>query len=1459
MGDSLPAINVDQLTDSVNNAVHGNVLPPLPLLPLPPSLAAPPPSSLLPSPGFPDGAVRLLPASGLPPLSVFSQLPTFPLQPQASGTITNASNISANSAANLDNHSSDSPPSAPTPAVSSTITAVTATTPLTATTASACTSSSSNGSSSVVSSSSFPSPQSVPVNMPGCPPMFIMFSLRLPVSDPLAQGGSGEAAAPSASAPPGPRLPHFPPFPLLLPFLPPPQDGCPQRPLLPFSDLATSVAHSSLPSALPLPPGSFPQGLPLPPLPLQLPSSLPLLPLPPQSSSVTQGDFPLPPLLLQPPVSVSGSLPLPPFLPPPSSNVAQFSCPLPLTHCDGQASLSLPPFPPRSYAAFVQSGVPLTSLSTSFKPLPPNIPLSVFEGSATPSQEACQTVTVQSGSGQNLSSFGLDKTGAPSFLVASGTSSTQNFAPLPPPPPGFPLLPPLPTSSSAAQGFPLLPPLSVPSQMSFAAEAGFPLHVSIPLPPPPPLPFSLPVGSGSLSQPPPLYVSVAGQSTFPPFASQALPPLPFSVEPLPPPPSSLATSSPLLPDNQHTEAESSTAEGGEDELETDKNSEESSDESSDGDDSAEASTSPSPEVRPTREEAMCVESDNDDRAAAHLMQSEDVDMSAEKEAEPAHCNQQLDSASCVQYVINNNISTLCSAPSGDKSQVLCSAITQSDSKSSSSQHCSFVQLSDVMLDPSDSSKVLGQSDSCTTIYSSAIMSAQESSCGLSVSSQSNTAGKLVFETLRPVQSHASSEHHLPTHSFYQMDTGQLVGHDLPPLQYVQDRQHLFGSTNSLPSCALERQTPSEQEAGKQQLIQHASPVSHTQDENHSPADTFNSIQQQNTPRQGNCSTENLHKYKSTHMSSAHLQDSSCHFHRSLTSLATDFPFSAPNAPMISVDPPSQTLLPSVGYSPPGLSNHGLSPNLFSPIGLGHAEQSTAHRGREDPNMQVAASSAETGVGCSASGVDMGAGFSSVPASVLDMLLLKADISAVEMPATTGGQSSNSAAPHNKHYDPTTARTFAASVFPTGTLTPQSQTVGTSLTAAAFPRTTAQSQLVSSFSSPTSATLTNAVFPPAAVMQSGTVPTFTSAAFPIATAQPQSMTASSLPALHSLMPVSNPETVSASSEDCVPVFTGQFCLECNKMCTEACKHGCTQYQHVDDKPVLTRARATLPACLMFGQSSTTGHFNTTGVFTTTALESKTEFGPLQGKLLPKSDTDSAANFTRWKIFYDGTATVLDISDENDSNWMMFVKPARNAMERNIVAFQRSHHIMFITSKDVQPGTELLFWFSPDYCKMLCGINKPPAFCPYCPVCSQVFLDRGQLRRHTKQVHESANVRKWSCSVCSVQFRSTGRLNEHVMTQHMHLKPYICPTCGKEFADSRNLKTHLAMHTGTTQICMALAGMVHGSEFTEISETSFSFDFPYNCFRRRQEKKSLKVKNQNFEKKPLLAQHQSCWLT
>jgi len=62
-------------------------------------------------------------------------------------------------------------------------------------------------------------------------------------------------------------------------------------------------------------------------------------------------------------------------------------------------------------------------------------------------------------------------------------------------------------------------------------------------------------------------------------------------------------------------------------------------------------------------------------------------------------------------------------------------------------------------------------------------------------------------------------------------------------------------------------------------------------------------------------------------------------------------------------------------------------------------------------------------------------------------------------------------------------------------------------------------------------------------------------------------------------------------------------------------------------------------------------------------------------------------------------VLDCRNEELSNWLMFVKRARTSAEQNVMVYQEQDDIYFVTCKDIDPGTELLYWYARDYAKML----------------------------------------------------------------------------------------------------------------------------------------------------------------
>ena len=53
--------------------------------------------------------------------------------------------------------------------------------------------------------------------------------------------------------------------------------------------------------------------------------------------------------------------------------------------------------------------------------------------------------------------------------------------------------------------------------------------------------------------------------------------------------------------------------------------------------------------------------------------------------------------------------------------------------------------------------------------------------------------------------------------------------------------------------------------------------------------------------------------------------------------------------------------------------------------------------------------------------------------------------------------------------------------------------------------------------------------------------------------------------------------------------------------------------------------------------------------------------------------------------------VDGKIEEEANWLRFVNCARYDEEQNLEAFQCGGNIYYCTSRDINPGTELLIWY------------------------------------------------------------------------------------------------------------------------------------------------------------------------
>ncbi|KAL4236355.1 Histone-lysine N-methyltransferase prdm9 [Mactra antiquata] len=67
--------------------------------------------------------------------------------------------------------------------------------------------------------------------------------------------------------------------------------------------------------------------------------------------------------------------------------------------------------------------------------------------------------------------------------------------------------------------------------------------------------------------------------------------------------------------------------------------------------------------------------------------------------------------------------------------------------------------------------------------------------------------------------------------------------------------------------------------------------------------------------------------------------------------------------------------------------------------------------------------------------------------------------------------------------------------------------------------------------------------------------------------------------------------------------------------------------------------------------------------------------------------------------DGFVELLDTADEDHANWMIFVRPATNVKEQNLIAYQEDGQIYFVSLKPITTNTELKVWYCKDYAKSL----------------------------------------------------------------------------------------------------------------------------------------------------------------
>ncbi|XP_059894978.1 PR domain zinc finger protein 4 [Gadus macrocephalus] len=214
-----------------------------------------------------------------------------------------------------------------------------------------------------------------------------------------------------------------------------------------------------------------------------------------------------------------------------------------------------------------------------------------------------------------------------------------------------------------------------------------------------------------------------------------------------------------------------------------------------------------------------------------------------------------------------------------------------------------------------------------------------------------------------------------------------------------------------------------------------------------------------------------------------------------------------------------------------------------------------------------------------------------------------------------------------------------------------------------------------------------------------------------------------------------EDATSNKENLVTAYT-IWCTLCERSYTSDCpEHGPVTF--IPDTPIQSRARLSLPhpLCLRISVAD-----EPLGVFArdTHIIPQRTCFGPLVGQHCsnmdlsdwPEKDTPQI-----WKMYHNNVLEFCIVTtDENECNWMMFVRKARTREEQNLVAYPANGKLFFCTTTEIHPDQELLFYYSRDYCRLLGAPRVPEGqICQCGKECSSFTELKSHVSDHNPHPH------------------------------------------------------------------------------------------------------------------------------
>lgn len=167
----------------------------------------------------------------------------------------------------------------------------------------------------------------------------------------------------------------------------------------------------------------------------------------------------------------------------------------------------------------------------------------------------------------------------------------------------------------------------------------------------------------------------------------------------------------------------------------------------------------------------------------------------------------------------------------------------------------------------------------------------------------------------------------------------------------------------------------------------------------------------------------------------------------------------------------------------------------------------------------------------------------------------------------------------------------------------------------------------------------------------------------------------------------------------PSLIEYWCEDCNKLYQNESNCPIHQVNSIIDLAVQTRARASLPAThLRIMKIKTQANLNTKfGVFARKTIQKHTQFGPLEGVNIKDEDCveEPINDEFKYLLEVDKQFRRIDVSNEDKSNWMCFVQPAKTKQEQNMIVDQIGDYLYFTTTRAIYQREELRVGYSTFY--------------------------------------------------------------------------------------------------------------------------------------------------------------------